>query len=191
MARLDWKQKKKGSNKEWQHPHDPGTPITSRKDGRTHRAHKAVHAVDLEMGAVVGVTVQGADRGDTTTIQETFIEAAKQVEAAGKEATTGDEPDQAQGLEEVVTNKDYHSGAMLEDWREIGVRSYISELQRERRNWNGKRGQQAAVYGNQRRIRSEASHSCTGGENYWRETSPISTTRAECGGPICGDIAIF
>ncbi len=104
---------------------------------------------------VVAVTVQGADQGDTTTIQETFIEAAEQVEAAGKEATTGEEPDQAQGLEEVVTDKGYHSGAMLQDWREIGVRSYISEPQRGRRNWNGKRGQQAAVYGNRRRIRSE------------------------------------
>ena len=35
------------------------------KDGRTHLAHKAEHAVDLETGAIVGVTVQGADQGDT------------------------------------------------------------------------------------------------------------------------------
>jgi transposase len=32
------------------------------KDGRTHLAHKAEHAVDLETGAVVAVTVQGADQ---------------------------------------------------------------------------------------------------------------------------------
>jgi transposase len=155
LARLDRKRKKKGSNKEWEHPHDPEARITKMKDGRTHLAHKAEHAVDLETGAVVAVTVQGADQGDTTTIKETFIEAAEQVEAAGKEATTGDEPDQAQGLEEVVTDKGYHSGAMLQDWREIGVRSYISEPQRGRRKWKGKKGQQAAVYGNRRRIRSE------------------------------------
>ena len=37
---------------------------------RTHLAHKAEHAVDLETGAIVGITVQGADEGDTTTIQE-------------------------------------------------------------------------------------------------------------------------
>ena len=41
------------------------------KDGRTHLAHKAEHAVDLETGAVVAVTLQGADEGDTTTIVET------------------------------------------------------------------------------------------------------------------------
>jgi hypothetical protein len=29
------------------------------------------HAVDMATGAIVGVTVQGADQGDTTTIAET------------------------------------------------------------------------------------------------------------------------
>ena len=154
LARLDRKRKKKGSNKEWKHPHDPEARITKMKDGRTHLAHKAEHAVDLETGAVVAVTVQGADQGDTTTIQETFIEAAEQVEAVGKQETANEER-KAQGLVEVVTDKGYHSGAMLEDWQEIGVRSYISEPQRGRQKWKGKRGQQAAVYGNRRRIRSE------------------------------------
>ena len=154
LARLDRKRKQKGSNREWVNPHDPEARITKMKDGRTHLAHKAEHAVDLETGAVVVVTVQGADQGDTTTIKETFIEAAEQVEAAGEEPTA-DEERKARGLEEVVTDKGYHSGALLEDWGEIGVRSYISEPQRGRRKWNGKRGQQAAVYGNRRRIRGE------------------------------------
>ena len=154
LVRLDRKRAKKGSNREWAHPHDPEARITKMKDGRTHLAHKAEHAVDWETGAVVAVTVQGADQGDTTTIQETFIEAAEQVEAVGKEAAA-EERMNAQGLEEVVTDKGYHSGAMLEDLREIGVRSYLSEPQRGRRHWQGKRGEQAAVYGNRRRIRGE------------------------------------
>lgn len=37
------------------------------KDGRTHLAHMAEHAVDLETGAIVGVTVQGADQGATSS----------------------------------------------------------------------------------------------------------------------------
>ena len=53
------------------------------KDGRTHLAHKAEHAVDLETGAVVAVTVQDADAGDTTTSIETLIDAAEQIEAVG------------------------------------------------------------------------------------------------------------
>jgi transposase len=45
------------------------------KDGRTHLAHKAEHAVDLDTGAVVAVTLQAADQGDTTTLDETLGEA--------------------------------------------------------------------------------------------------------------------
>src|ERR1039457_4399091 len=39
--------------------------IAKMKDGRTHLAHKAEHAVDLDSGAVVAVTLQAADKGDT------------------------------------------------------------------------------------------------------------------------------
>ena len=62
------------------------------KDGRTHLAHKAEHAVDLETGAIVAVRLQGADTGDTTTIVETTIAAAEQIEEA-----QADVPDPAVG----------------------------------------------------------------------------------------------
>ena len=58
LARLDRKRKKKGSNEDWKNPHDPDAKITKMKDGRTHLAHKAEHAVDLETGAIVAVTLQ-------------------------------------------------------------------------------------------------------------------------------------
>jgi Transposase DDE domain/Transposase domain (DUF772) len=64
LAHLDRKRKNKGSNDDWTHPHDPDAKITKMKDGRTHLAHKAEHAVDLETRAIVGVTVQDADEGD-------------------------------------------------------------------------------------------------------------------------------
>ena len=73
--------KKKGSNDDWTIPSDPDARITKMKDGRTHLAHKAEHAVDLTTGAIVGVTVQPADRGDTTTIEDTLIEAGEQLES--------------------------------------------------------------------------------------------------------------
>jgi hypothetical protein len=57
------------------------------KDGRTHLAHKAEHAVDLDSGAVLAVTLQGADEGDTTTLEETLSEAGIAVaELVGHEA---------------------------------------------------------------------------------------------------------
>src|SRR5205823_4946895 len=94
---------KKGSNDEWKHPHDPDTKITKMKDGRTHLAHKAEHAIDLETGAIVGATVQGADQGDTTTIQQTLPEAAEQLEAV---AAVTDHT--VEVVEEVVADKVYH-----------------------------------------------------------------------------------
>ncbi len=81
LARFDRKRPKKGSNDDWTHPQDPDAKITRMKDGRTRLAHKAEHAVDLETGAVIGVTVQDADAGDTQTMVETLITAAEQVEA--------------------------------------------------------------------------------------------------------------
>ena len=85
LARLDRKRKKKTSNKDWTNPHDPDAKVTKMKDGRTHLAHKAEHAVDLDTGAIVAVTLQGADAGDTTTIVETAIAAAEQIEDAQAE----------------------------------------------------------------------------------------------------------
>lgn len=144
LARIDRKRKKKGSNDDWTHPHDPDAKITKMKDGRTHLAHKAEHAVDLETGAIVGVTVQDADEGDTTTSRETLITAAEQIEAVLPE---GD------GLHEVVGDKGYHSNQALVDLEAVGLRSYISEPDRGRRNWKTKAEARAAVYRNRRRIR--------------------------------------
>src|ERR1700682_6192337 len=75
LARLDRKRKKRTSNKEWKSPADGDARIAKMKDGRTHLAHKAEHAVDLDTGAVLAVTLQGADRGDTATLDKTLSEA--------------------------------------------------------------------------------------------------------------------
>lgn len=77
LARLDRKRKKKGCNQEWVNPHDRDARITKMKDGQTHLAHKAEHAVDMETGAVVAVTLQEAHLGDTTTIRERWQRLAK------------------------------------------------------------------------------------------------------------------
>src|SRR5450432_2243623 len=126
LARLDRKRKKKGSNQEWKSPSDPDARITKMKDGRTHLAHKAEHAVDLTTGALLAMTLQPADQGDTTTIHQT-LEVAQ---AAAREVNE-------QGVEEVVADKGYHSGAVLTELHEQEVRSYIPEPERGRRKWHG------------------------------------------------------
>ncbi len=58
------------------------------KDGSTHLADKAEHAVDMDSGAVVVVTfLQAADLGDITTMQATLTEVGMAVaELVGREA---------------------------------------------------------------------------------------------------------
>ena len=147
LARLDRKRKKKTSNKDWTNPHDPDAKVTKMKDGRTHLAHKAEHAVDLETGAIVAVTLQGADEGDTTTIRETATAAAEQVEDAQADV---DEP---QALEEIIGDKGYHSNQSMVDLEAVGIRSYIAEPDRGRRDWSKEPEAQAPVYRNRRRMR--------------------------------------
>jgi transposase len=158
LARMDRKRKKRMSNKEWKSPSDGDARIAKMKDGRTHLAHKAEHAVDLDTGAVVAVTLQGADQGDTTTLDETLSEAGIAVaELVGREAELrpDDEPKvNVQGIEELIADKGYHSGAVVERVKSYEVRSYIPEKQqRGRRNWRGKQAEQQAVYQNRRRVR--------------------------------------
>jgi transposase len=144
LARLDRTRKKTTSNKDWAHPHDPDAKVAKMKDGRTHLAHKAEHAVDLETGAVVAVTVQPADEGDPATSVETLIEAAEQIETLV--------PD-SEGPHDVVADKGYHSNQVMVDLEAVGLRSYISEPDRGRRNWTNNAEARDAVYRNRRRIR--------------------------------------
>ena len=76
LAKLDKKRPNKGSNDDWQHPHDPDARITKMKDGRTHLAHKAEHTVDLDTQAIVAINVCGADEGDTESLPWSLIQAS-------------------------------------------------------------------------------------------------------------------
>src|SRR5438445_10593329 len=103
LARLDRQRKKKASNQEWVNPHDPDARITKMKDGRTHLAHKAEHAVDLQTGAVLAVTVQEADQGDTATIVETLAQAGENVaDLMAREAAEPEPGVNLDSIEEVV-----------------------------------------------------------------------------------------
>jgi transposase len=147
LARLDRKRKKKTSNQDWKHPWDPDAKIAKMKDGRTHLAHKAEHAVDLETGALLAVTLQDADQGDTTTILETAIAAAEQIEDA--QATV----QAPQALQELIADKGYHSNQTMLDLAAVGLRSYVAEPDRGRRDWSQEPQAQTLVYANRRRIR--------------------------------------
>lgn len=152
LAKIDRNRPGKGSNDDWEHPHDPDAKITKMKDGRTHLAHKASHTVDMETGAVVGVLVGSAVAGDTQTVEEAVEDVVDNL------AQVMEEPEAAEQLSdevtaELVADKGYHSNAVLQHCRNLGIRTYISEPDRGRRNWKGKAEEKAATYENRRRLK--------------------------------------
>ena len=148
-ARFDSKRKKRTSNDEWEHPHDPDAKVGKMKDGRTHMAHKVEHAIDMDSGAITAVVLHPAHVGDTSTLAETLKVATAQVQAA-QANKPGPTP-----VPEVVADKGYHSNQTMIDLRAGGHRSYVSEPKRGRRNWSENGEAKDAVLANRRRIRGD------------------------------------
>jgi transposase len=141
LARLDRRRKKRTSNTDWVNPSDPDAKVTQMKDGRTHLAHKVEHAVDLETGALVAVTLHGADVGDTTSLLATTLTAAEQLAAVQASVPTA-----------LVGDRGYHSNDTLLTLRRLGLRTYLAEPDRGRRCWTKEPDAQQPVYGNRRRV---------------------------------------
>jgi len=147
VRRLDRKRKdKKVSNEEWENPHDPDARIAKMKDGRTHLAYKAEHAVDLESEAIVAAHVTPADRGDTQTGEETLIVAQVHLVRSGSAAE----------IQEVVQDKGYHDNEALARIAAWGVRTYVPERKQKSRVWTDKPQEfEIAFRANRRRVRSD------------------------------------
>jgi transposase len=146
LRRFDKKRKKKTSNTEWVSSTDPDSRVTKMKDGRTHLAYKAEHALDVQSELLVAAVVYRADDADPETLPVTIELGREQLQAAAA-------PKQ---IEEAVADKGYHKADTLQTVREVqDVRTYIPEQKyRGRRRWQDKpEGQQAIVYANRRRVR--------------------------------------
>jgi transposase len=157
LAKLDRKRKNKASNDDWENPNDPDARITKMKDGTTHLAHKAEHAVDLGEsghGAVLAVNLCDAAVGDTATLADTLVAATDNLAAARDDGRVSDKLTD-DFVSEVVADKGYHSKQTLLDLREMNIRSYTSEPDRGRQKWQADEEAQSAVYANRRRIRGE------------------------------------
>jgi transposase len=146
VRRFDRKRKKKTSNKEWKSATDPDSRVTKMKDGRTHLAYKAEHAVELGSGLIVAPVVYRGDDTDAETLPVTVEVAREQLTAAGS----------PHHVDEVVGDKGYHKAETIQTLEEVEqVRTYIAEPKRRgRRKWQDKpEGQQHAVYANRQRIK--------------------------------------
>lgn len=157
LAKLDKKRKNKASNDDWQNPHDPDAKITKMKDGTTHLAHKAEHAVDMgenAHGAIVAVNICDAAAGDTATLSDTLTQAAENLRAVRDDDRVAERISE-DFVSEAVLDKGYHSRQTLLDLEETQTRSYVSEPDRGRQDWDGQAEAKAAVYANRRRIQGE------------------------------------
>lgn len=189
LVKIDRNRPKKGSNDDWRHPHDPDAKIAKMKDGRTHMAHKIEHAVDVtpapgspgSEGAVIAVTLQPADDGDTTTLMSTLVEATAQLRQLADDEHTATKID-AHWMSEAVLDKGYHSSAVLEDLEEMNVRSYASQPKRSggnRRRWKGRPESRDAVTPTVAACAAHAAKSCSNGAaNSSNAPSPTPSTPA-------------
>lgn len=137
LARYDKKRKdKKVGNEQWQSRTDPEARIAKMKDGTTHLAYKAEHAVDVDSGLIVAAAIEpAAGAPDHETIKGRAIDA--------------------QAVQEAVADKGYHKTESLEWLAEAGIRTYIPEKkERGKRRWNNwTENQNQAYRANRRRTR--------------------------------------
>jgi transposase len=108
---------KVGVNKDWKHPKDPDARIAKMKDGRTRMAYKSEHSVDMDTQAIVAISIDHADKGDTATGPESLIEAQGNImEVHGNNVT-----------QEVVADKVYHSNQFLPRSLDVGQKFLLSK----------------------------------------------------------------
>jgi transposase len=157
LVKLDKTRKNKASNDDWKSPDDPDAKITKMKDGTTHLAHKAEHAVDLgdnAHGAIVAVNVCDAAAGDTATLVDTIVAATENLRAVRDDVRVADKISE-DFMSEAVLDKGYHSKQTMLDLEEMNIRGYASEPDRDRQDWEGQADARDAVYANRRRIKGE------------------------------------
>jgi transposase len=156
LRRLDRGRKnKKVSNETWESPTDPDSRIAKMKDGRTHLAYKAEHAVDVVSEAIVAAIVTFADKSDPQSAPVTLSLAEANLVLAGSETE----------INEVVMDKGYHDNRLLADFAAKGLRTYVPERRQKSRIWTNKpEAYEDAFRANRRRVRGNKGRQL----NRWR-----------------------
>jgi len=147
LRRIDRGRKdKKVSNETWESPVDGDARIARMKDGTTHLAYKAEHAVDLETEAIVSAQISPATRGDAETGVESMVLAQVALTRSGSAAAVA----------ELVADKGYHDNGLLAQCAHFGIRTYIPERKQAKRVWMNKPAEvQSAFRANRRRVRGD------------------------------------
>jgi transposase len=144
----DWKEYLRGlANAEGiENPSDPDSRIAKMKDGTTHLAYKAEHAVDLESEAILAATVTYADKSDAQSAPATLQLAEANLGLAGSEVK----------IEEAVMDKGYHDNGLMSQLSSRDIRTYIPERRQNVHRWDDKPETfEKAFRANRRRVRGQ------------------------------------
>ncbi len=156
LKKFDKSRKNKASNKDWTYPRDPDARVTKLKNGATHLAYKAEHAVDLETGALAGITLHPGDAGDTDTLAPTLDQVEENLDKVARDEDAKQNiVAESQRINETVEDAGYHSDAALAVLDETDCRSYVAEPDRGKRKWKGDVEARDRVYANRRRTGGE------------------------------------
>lgn len=140
----------KGSNQEWQNPHDPDAKIGRTKDGATDMIYKPETVVDLDTGAIVQADVHPGDQADHQEMATRILEAQQTInQASGQSLDT-------LTVDSVTSDKGYYSVGELMVLQAEGIRTVICDPIDNRRVDKLDPAEQRAVRAAKRSVKSKS-----------------------------------
>ena len=121
VRKFDRQRPGKGSNQDWENPHDPDAKIGSRKHGGTDMIYKPETVVDLDTGAIVQAEVQPGDHTDHQGLATTILEAQQSINEASGEAAD------ILTVETVTADKGYYAVEELQTLQHEEIKTVIAD----------------------------------------------------------------
>jgi transposase len=149
VRKFDRQRPGKGSNHDWENPHDPDARIGPRKHGGTDMIYKPETVVDLDTGAVVKAEVQPGDHTDHQGLATTILEAQQTINAACGEAAD------TLTVETVTADKGYYAVEELQALQHEAIKTVIADPVSNRRLDKLEPEQRPAVHAARRSTRSK------------------------------------
>jgi transposase len=148
VRKFDRKRPGKGSNQDWENPHDPDAKIGPRKDGGTDMIYKPETVVDLDTGAIVQAEVHPGDQADHQGLATRVLEAQQAINEARGEATD------TLTVETVTADKGYYAVDEMQALQHEEIKTVIADPVSNRRLDKLESQQRQAVQAARRSTRS-------------------------------------
>jgi len=121
VRRFDRHRPGKGSNQEWQNPHDPDAKIGRTKDGATDMIYKPETVVDLDTGAIVQAEVHPGDQADHKEMATRVLEAQQTINQASGESLD------TLSVATITSDKGYYAVSELALLQGEGIRTIVCD----------------------------------------------------------------